>query len=221
MKKQFGILLLLLVALTSRADSTNLTATLNTAIPDANPVGLTSTLNVSGVSGNSTNITVSLDVTGGFNGDLYAYLVSPTGQMVVLVNRVGMGSGNPYGYGTAGFNITLDSASTNNIHNYQSGSYTLSGGQLTGVWAPDSRTNSPFSSPSVFSLAPTGNTFANLDGSSPNGVWTLFIADLSGGGQSTLVSWGLTIVTVPEPQTWTIFGGSLAAFWMMNRKRRK
>ena len=167
MKKQFGILLLLLVALTSRADSTNLTATLNTAIPDANPVGLTSTLNVSGVSGNSTNITVSLDVTGGFNGDLYAYLVSPTGQMVVLVNRVGMGSGNPYGYGTAGFNITLDSASTNNIHNYQSGSYTLSG------------------------------------------------------GQSTLVSWGLTIVTVPEPQTWTIFGGSLAAFWMMNRKRRK
>jgi hypothetical protein len=44
-------------------------------------------------------------------------------------------------------------------------------------------------------------------GTLADGNWTLFIADLSAGGQSTLVSWGLTIVTVPEPQAWMMIGG--------------
>ena len=223
MKKTLGILLLLLAALASRASSTNatFTATPGLAVPDANPVGLISTLTVGGMTGNTINLTVNLDLTGGFNGDLYAYLVSPTGTMVVLLNRVGIGSGHPFGYGNAGFNITLDSASGNNIHNYQSGSYTLTGGQLTGTWAPDSRTILPNSAPSAFDLAPTGNTLVNLDGADPNGVWTLFLADLAPGGQSTIVSWGLTVMTVPEPQTWTLLGGSLMAFWMLTRQRRK
>ena len=222
MKNKLGILLLLLVALTSRADLTNLTVSVtnNAAIPDANPVGFASTLTVSGMTGITTNLTVALNITGGFNGDLYAYLLSPQGSLVVLLNRVGMSSGNYFGYGNAGFNITLDSASANNIHNYQSGGYTLSGGQLTGTWATDSRTISPLSTPSSFDAGPTGNNLFNLNGNSPNGVWTLFIADLSGGGQSTLVSWGLTVVTVPEPQTWTLLGGSLATLWLATRKRR-
>jgi subtilisin-like proprotein convertase family protein len=224
MKKTFGILLLLLAALAGRASSTNqlFTVLSGQAVPDANPVGLISTLTVGGMSGNTVNLTVNLDITGGFNGDLYAYLVSPTGTMVVLLNRVGIGTGNPYGYGNAGFNITLDSASGNNIHNYQSvGGYTITAGQLTGTWAPDSRTILPNSAPSAFDAAPTGNTFANLDGADPNGIWTLFVADLAPGGQSTIVSWGLTVMTVPEPQTWTLLGGSLAAFCLINRKRRK
>ena len=37
------------------------------------------------------------------------------------------------------------------------------------------------------------------NGLNPNGTWTLFIADLSSGGQSTLVSWELDIAAVPEP----------------------
>lgn len=214
---------MLLVALTSRADLTNLTVTVtnNAAIPDGNPVGLTSTLNVSGMSGSTTNLTVNLNITGGFNGDLYAYLVSPLGSMVVLLNRVGMSSTSYFGYSDPGFNITLDSTSANNIHNYQSDSPVFSAGQLTGTWAPDSRTIDPLSAPGAFNAPPTGNTFSTYDGSSPNGVWTLFIADLSGGGQSTLVSWGLTVVTVPEPQTWTILGSSLIAGWMLTRQRRK
>ena len=35
----------------------------------------------------------------------------------------------------------------------------------------------------------------------PNGTWTLFIADLSAGEQSTLLDWGLDITAVPEPVT--------------------
>jgi subtilisin-like proprotein convertase family protein len=224
LKKTLGILMSLLVTLASRADVTNLsvTNTPNAAVPDANPAGLASALNVSGMSGVTAGLTVALNITGGFNGDLYAYLLSPQGSLVVLFNRVGISSGNSFGYGNTGFNVTLDSAAVNNIHTYQSGSYSLNGGgQLTGTWAPDSRTIDPLAAPSAFDAAPTGSTLANLDGASPNGDWTLFIADLSGGGQSTLVSWGLTIVTVPEPQTNTLLGGGLAAFWMLARKLRK
>ena len=229
MKKQFGILmLLLLTALASHADVTNLTAsvTSNTPIPDANPVGITSTNVISGMSGVTTNITVNLDITGGFSGDLYAYLLSPTGTMVVLVNRTGVSSTSNLGYSDAGFNVTFDATSANNIHFYQSlGGYPgdLNGnGQLTGTWAADSRTiDSLHSAPSAFDAAPTGNTLANYYGSNPNGTWTLFVADLSGNGQSTLASWTLSVVTVPEPQTWTILGGGLATCWLLIRRRQK
>lgn len=223
MKKHFGILMLLLVALTSRAGLTNETVSVtnNAAIPDANPVGVTSSLTVSGMSGSTTNVTVNLDITGGFTGDLYAYLISPTGTMVVLVNRTGENSGNYFGYSDAGFNVTFDAASTNNIHNYQTTVYSINGsGQLTGTWATDSRAINPLASPTAFDASPTGNTLLNLDGADPNGVWTLFVADLAGGGQSTLVSWSLSIATVPEPQTWTILGGGLATCWLLIRRRR-
>ena len=46
-----------------------------------------------------------------------------------------------------------------------------------------------------------------------NGTWTLFIADLAaGGGSPTFNSAVLTIMTVPEPQTWVMFSGGLAVF---------
>jgi subtilisin-like proprotein convertase family protein len=53
----------------------------------------------------------------------------------------------------------------------------------------------------------------------PNGQWTLFIADLSAGGTSTLVSWGLTVVTVPEPQTWAMVAGGLGMLALRRRAR--
>ena len=189
----------------------------NTAIPDGNPVGFVSSLTVSGLT-NISSIQVTLDITGGFNGDLYAYLVGPQGQLAVLLNRVGLSSTNVFSYGDAGFNITLTSGAPN-IHNYQD--YTIPTGQLMGSWSPDGRNISPNSAPSVFD---TAATTANLDlfaGTVPNGDWTLFVADLaSGGGQSTLVSWGLTIVTVPEPQTWMLVAGGFGALLAVRRFRK-
>jgi hypothetical protein len=47
-------------------------------------------------------------------------------------------------------------------------------------------------------------TLASFDGISGNdaaGQWTLFLADLSAGDQSTLVSWSVDITTVPEPSS--------------------
>ena len=138
-----------------------------TIVPDGNPVGVTEQFTVGGLSGSISDVQVQLDITGGFNGDLYAYLVSPTGQLSVLLNRVGLSAGNPVGYSDAGFNLTLDGQAANNIHYYQSGSYTIQGGQLTGTWAADGRNIDPQSSGSVFDgTSPTLglNIYNGVDG---------------------------------------------------------
>jgi subtilisin-like proprotein convertase family protein len=200
--------------------------TLNTAIPDGNIVGISETATLAGLSGSITGISVNLDITGGFNGDLYVYLVGPGGQMAVLLNRVGVtaaGAGNAFGYGDAGFNLTFDQSGAN-IHNYQSGgpgSYTLVGGQLTGTWAPDGRAIDPQSAPGAFDAASTAANLGQFNSLNPNGSWTLFLADVSGGGQSTLVNWGMTVVTVPEPQTWAMLAGGAGTLLMLRRRNRR
>ena len=195
------------------------TNNVNSTIPDGNPVGLVSTTTVSGLTNVISSIQVNLDITGGFNGDLYAYLLGPQGGFAVLLNRVGMSSSNAFSYSDAGFNITLSSGAPN-IHFYQDVTNTL-GGQLTGIWAPDGRNISPGSAPNIFDTAATTANFDLFASTIPNGDWTLFIADLaSGGGQTTLVSWGLTIVTIPEPQTWMLLAGGFGVL-LAGRRFRK
>jgi subtilisin-like proprotein convertase family protein len=190
----------------------------NIAVPDGNPNGLALTTSLSGLSGSIADVTVTLDITGGNNSDLYSYLTGPNGGFAILLNRVGMGSANPYGYEDTGFNITLSDSATYNVHNYQSagGGYTLNGsGQLTGLWAPDGRNIDPQSAPSSFDSAPTTTTFDSFLGTNPDGMWTFFIADLSGGAQSTVSSWSVDIVTdTPEPGTRFMLGlgGALLLF---------
>jgi len=180
--------------------ATNFSFNINEAVPEGSPLGLTlaTNLTVSGGGGIS-DVTVSLDITGGFNGGLYAYLVGPAGGFAVLLNRTGVGGGNMFGYADAGFDITLDdSAANGNIHYYEN-VLDPNGGQLTGAWAPDGENVDPEGN-QVGSAAATA-TLASFDGTNPDGTWELFVASLSGGDQSTLVSWGLTISTVPEPST--------------------
>lgn len=186
---------------------TTSSGTLNAAIPDGNPIGLVESSTISGVIGYVSSVQVTLDITGGFNGDLYAYLVGPQGGFAVLLNRSGVSAGNPFGYDNAGFNIILG-VSGNNIHGYGGGSYSTNvSGQVTGTWVADGRNIDPQSAGSVFDAASTTSGLGVFNDLIPNGQWNLFIADLSGGGSSTLVSWGLTIVTVPEPQTWAMLVG--------------
>ena len=211
--------LISLLALGAQAD-TNATYSIsvNSAIAEGNPVGLVSSTNISGLSGSITSVQVALNITGGFNGDLYAYLAGPSGGLAVLLNRVGLTAGDPFGYGDTGFSITLADGYSN-IHDYQTGGYTITGGQLVGTWAPDGRNIDPQSSGSMFDAAATTSSLGVFNSTSPNGEWKLFVADLaSGGGSSTLVSWGLTIA-IPEPQTWAmLFGG---AGMLLALRRRK
>lgn len=211
--------LMCVFALRAQAD-TNVTYSIsvNSAIADGNPVGLVSSTNVSGLPTGIASVQVDLNITGGFNGDLYAYLVGPVGDFAVLLNRVGLNSGNPFGYGDAGFNITLADGG-NNIHNYQGSSYTITGGQLVGAWAPDGRSIDPQSSGAVFSGAATSSSLGVFNMGNPNGQWTLFVADLAGGGgSSTLVSWGLTIA-IPEPQTWAMLASGAGLLLALRRRK--
>jgi subtilisin-like proprotein convertase family protein len=196
---------------------------------DDNPNGVLSTINVSGLLGTVSDVSVSLNITGGYNGDLYAYLVDPTGNFAVLLNRVGVGGSDWFGYGDTGFDVMYTTTATDNIHFYQNiPGYNLNGsGQLTGTWAADGRhidPNTQVSPPWVFDTASTTNTINLFLGNSPNGDWTLFVADMSGSFQSTWINWELDMITVPEPasiQFLTAFGGLAAAGAWWRRRRTK
>ena len=201
----------------------------NQTIPDASASGEAFSVNLNGMSGPIGNVSVNLNITGGFNGDLYAFLIDPSGSMAVLLNRPGMGAANPFGYSNAGFNITLnDAVGANSIHYYQNFSPTYSGGQLTGTWSADGINIDPQSSPGSFDGAAALAGLSLFNGSDANGNWTLFIADLSAGGQSTLVSaggqstlvsWGLQIVTVPEPQSWLLLASGFGVLAVLSHRR--
>jgi subtilisin-like proprotein convertase family protein len=177
-------------------------------VPDGNASGLALQANLTGMTGIITNLTLTLDISGGYNGDLYAYLAGPHGGFAVLLNRVGATGGDGFGYGDTGFNLTFDdSASYNNIHFYQNLSYDLNGsGQLTGTWASDGRAIGPQSDPSAFDTTQPTSLLSSFNGTDPNGTWTLFLADLSSGEQSTVLDWGLNIQAVPEPSVCGLLG---------------
>lgn len=187
-------------------------------VPDGNPVGLAFTTNVIGLAGSISDITLSLNVAGGFNGDLYAYLAGPNGQLAVLLNRVGVSGSSAFGYSDTGLNITFsDSAPNGNIHTYQTvGGYAglLSGG----TWAPDGRNIDPLSAGSVFTGAATTSDFSLFNAADPNGYWTLFIADLSGGGTAIFNTATLNIITVPEPSSIALIGAAVAGLLAFRRR---
>src|ERR1035441_6844385 len=96
---------------------------INANIPDGSAVGWSGTATASGFLPTISDISVKLNIGGSspYNGDLYAYL-SYGGVLVPLLNRVGVtatGGGNSFGYGDAGFNVTLSSAGANDVHFYQ------------------------------------------------------------------------------------------------------
>jgi subtilisin-like proprotein convertase family protein len=192
----------------------------NQVVPDADLNGLVLSTNLM-MPGLISSVTVGLDISGGYNGDLYAYLVGPNGGFAVLLNRVGVSNApSMYGYGDAGMNVTLsDSAPNGSIHFYQN-VLNPGGGQLTGLWQPDGENIFPLSPPATFLTAGQTAMLSSFDGTDPNGQWELFLADVSPGSQSTLVEWSLDITTVPEPSILALTGLGLAGVFRMIRRRK-
>ena len=207
-------------------NSYSFTNVVNQTIPDGNPSGLTLAANVSGVSGPISDISLSLDIgsapgSTAYNGDLYAYVAGPNGVFSVLLDRVGVGTGNTFGYGDHGLDVTFSLGALSNIHFYQQGgTYSLNGaGQLTGTWAADGRTTDPGSAPAAFD--PSGT--AGLDsfvGADPNGTWILFVGDVSGGNSAQVNTWTLNLQTIPEPSVWALMLLAGAAFIFRGSFRR-
>jgi subtilisin-like proprotein convertase family protein len=186
------------------------TNVVNQTVPDGNQSGLTLAANVGGVSGPISDISLSLNVgsasgSTAYNGDLYAYLAGPNGGFSVLLDRVGVGTGNTFGYGDHGIDVTFSLGALSNIHFYQQGgTYSLNGaGQLTGTWGADGRTTDPQSAPAAFDSGGTAGLESFL-GANPNGTWVLFVADVSGGNTAEVNTWTLNLQTVPEPSMWAL-----------------
>ncbi len=182
-------------------------SSLNAAIPDGSSVGLADsrTVNLGALTGTTTteivNVNVRLDITGGYNGDLYGYLMLQNANgttTAILLNRVGRNAAADYGYSTAGFgNITLSGNTGTDIH--------LASGSTDGnTYRADGRTLNPTGDFTGANGTPGTATLTVLNGQAANGTWTLFLADMAGGDQSTLVSWGLDITVVPEPASWAL-----------------
>jgi subtilisin-like proprotein convertase family protein len=218
MKTLFLALWLALVVSVNATTTLYPSGTLNATIPDGNVSGYQNTINV--VDGRPspwvTDVNVKLNISGGYNGDLYVYLSHGSG-FSVLLNRVGRTAGDSFGYSDAGFNITLDDSAASDIHNYGGNG----GAQLTGTWQPDARNVDPATVLNTSTRNAHLSSFNNLD---PNGAWTLFVADMSSGDQSMLVSWELEITAVPEPAhiALGIFGFGLVGLqgcrWWMRRR---
>lgn len=189
----------------------------NGAVPNGNPSGMINQQTVAGTLGtiSDLNVTLSLDVAR--NADLYVYLTFG-GQFSVLLNRVGIASTNPFGYGAPGLNLTLDDQAANNVHWYEQFSPTFDiSGRLLGTWQPDGRDADPDSVNETVNPTALLNRFNDLPA---NGTWTLFVADLSSDGEPTILnSWGLEITTVPEPEPWFLTVSGAFLLWCFRRIR--
>ena len=160
------------------------------------PVGSVFTIDLgsAGLGSQLTSIQVSLNLSDGINGNLYSYLVAPNGTVVVLLGRPGVTGSNPFGNTQSGLNITLADGGS---------SLTASSDLSSGTYGvPSANGNSLLNFGSVTS-----------PGANPNGIWTLFFADMvNGGGNATLNGWSLDITAVPEPVNvaMAVFGGLFA-----------
>lgn len=162
-------------------------------VPDGNPNGVWSSIIVNGARPAVLDVTINLNITGGYNGDLYAYL-SYNGQLVPLLNRVGVNSDNRFGADGSGMDVLLSDSAPVNIH-------AAVNGFLNGNYRIDGQNLSPLSPAANFN-ANGGSITLNqtFGGINPNGTWTLFVADLvSSSGSSTVNGWTLNITAVPEP----------------------
>jgi subtilisin-like proprotein convertase family protein len=199
-------------------------------IPDGTLGGVSSQITVGGSLPILSDIAVTLDVSGGYNGDFYAYL-SYNHVLVPLLNRMGVGSSpsttSAFGYADSGFHVVLsDSGAYGDIHLYQqvTGYGSLIGDGMS-TWTPDGRKISPnLSAPLQFDSATRLTLDGTFGGMNPNGTWTLFFADVSGGGAtSQLQGWSLDITAVPEPVTvsLSVFGGAFGLAGLVAWLRRR
>ncbi|MCI0559675.1 MAG: hypothetical protein MN733_14395 [Nitrososphaera sp.] len=175
-----------------------------------------------------TDVNVTLTVQGTFNGDLVVRLNHGDTDFAMLLNRVGLRNGSSLGYGDDGFsNVKFDDDAEADVHAYRlslTGNHSIglgNGVPLTGTWQPDARNLNPNLETGIRDAF-----LSNLNGSSGNGQWSLFSADVEFGQQHTLVGWELEISgisAVPEPEkTSLVIGlGCVVAAVAIRRKRKR
>jgi hypothetical protein len=170
-----------------------------------------------------TGVVVGLNLVGstegnGFASEMFVSLNKDLSLTSILLNRVGVTSGNSVGQGYDGWNVSFqDGAANGDIHDA-----VLTAGVLTGLYEPDGRgLPTDTARPELLDVF-LGNT--------GNGDWRLNVADLDLGGTMRLVSWSLTLTgdnaaqAVPEPSTYAagvaLLGLIGATWWRRGRANR-
>ncbi|HYG22065.1 MAG TPA: PEP-CTERM sorting domain-containing protein [Verrucomicrobiae bacterium] len=147
----------------------------------------------------------------GFASDMFVSLNADFGPTSILLNRVGMSSGDPIGFFYDGWNVTFrDGAPAGDIHVWDQGT-----GVLTGTYEPDGRTL-PFDTERLSLLEV-------FNGRPANGEWRLAVGDLSEGAEMKLVSWSLTFsgeTVIPEPSSHALLGLGIAALALRRRSAK-
>jgi subtilisin-like proprotein convertase family protein len=180
--------------------------TISVPVADNTPAGATSNLTVSTVPANATitGMRVTFTMPHTYCGDMSFNLKAPNGQILNLDRNLG-GTGNQAGpYPNTGFtNTVISSASTVSLStaNAQPITGTFKADAINGITTP----GYAFADPTGFVANAT--SFSNLY-STPNGVWTMAMADNGAGDVGTLTSWSITFdYTTPgatgSPLTYT------------------
>jgi subtilisin-like proprotein convertase family protein len=197
---------MLTLALGARAGLVTQLFSPNTAIPEGDPSGIAANGNFTAAQPGDTvqSITIDLTVSGGYNGDLYAYLVAPNGTRTTLLDQPGSAVDGGFGNPQPGLNITLSDLAATSIQNIPDPAPADASSTLTGTYQ-------------------AAQTLGNFGGTAANGTWSLFFADLgSGAGTPTLESYSLDLTVVPEPVNiaLAIFPVGVLALTALRRLRR-
>jgi subtilisin-like proprotein convertase family protein len=142
---------------------------------------ITSTISLSDITGNIVSIKVKdLKIHHTYIGDIKATLTSPTNAIYTLFDRPGV-PGTSFGCSNNHILATFDDAATLTAAQFESTCNASTAGvpgayAITGTYKPVT-------------------LLADLNGSSPNGTWTLTIQDFDAGDGGSLQTWGLEVAT--------------------------
>jgi len=229
MNRALAKLSLLLFAATpgAWADEIVYDKNVDTVVPDGSTSGVLSTIEVAELGTiDSLRITLNLEVPDGatgFTGDLYAY-VQHGDRIAVLLNRPGRDSGRPSGYDdSVNLSVTFDdSAARGDIHGYRAalnGSHAIPlTFSLTGLWQPDGRIADP---DSVLLSHARSAMLSEFTGEDSEGAWTIFVSDVSSGGQIRFTDWRLAATFTPIPEPNLCMTAALLALGFAVRQTRR
>jgi subtilisin-like proprotein convertase family protein len=207
-----GMLLLAQPSVPAQPPPESFTFSVGLAVPDGDLSGLADTRHLPNGPAPVQSVAVTLQLSplghGGFFGDLYATLTRLADGYAVLLNRSGRSTERPFGYSDGGpVHLTLTDAAPADIHRYRlelqgDENFPVSGA-LTGLWQPDGRTADPLE---VLDTHPRTAMLASFSGAELAGEWTLFVADVSAGGEFRLDAWTLEVTYIPEPGSGLLLG---------------
>ena len=143
-----------------------------------------SSINVSGLPKGVTDVNLSLKSWDQLSSDATdVLLVGPGGQAVVVLSDVGSGA-------VTGLDLVLDDEAANGVPAVP----------VSGTWKPTNVNPVGDAFPPPAPATATAATLSGFDGTDPNGVWSLYVVDDDGGGDTgNFDSWSLQITTVDTP----------------------